>query len=439
MFNCHQEQLSNGLIILRIPMPAVKSLTAMTLVNVGSRFERPVEYGLAHVVEHMVFKGTKQYPDRLKMAIELDGIGANSNAFTSKEYTGFYVTVASHHYETSLKILKELIFAPLLRQQDLEQEKQVIIEEIRMRYDSPEDYIAEEFERLIYQGSGLEHPISGSVESVINLKTEFVRSFLDSWYGLGNIVLVLAGDAKLLNQPEFLKTTKKIFSAQPTAKQNEWAKKRQTLLKAPPISNQRLLVSHRETAQAHLTLGWPALKRDDPQRYVLSVLSVVLGGNRSSRLFNTVRENKNLAYYVHADVDQYHDVGLFGACAGVNLDRVQEGIEATVKEFYKLATGLEPVKSAELKKAKDYLTGKMILGLEDSQSVAYYYGLHKMLLNRVEDPEEVNQKIQQVTIAEVQELAKKLIQPKQLRLGVIGPENKLEKINQVWLDQVDQV
>ena len=439
MFNCHQEQLPNGLVILRIPMPAVKSLTAMTLVNVGSRFEQPTEHGLAHVVEHMVFKGTKQYPDRLKMAIELDGVGASSNAFTSKEYTGFYVTVASRHYETSLKILKEMIFAPLLRRQDLEQEKQVIIEEIRMRHDSPENYIAEEFERLIYQGSGLEHPISGSAESVINLKAGLVRNFLDSWYGLGNIVLVLAGDAELLKQPKFLNTAKKIFSAQPTAKQNEWAEKRRVLLKTLPMSNQRLLVSHRKTAQAHFTLGWPALKRNDPQRYVLSVLSVVLGGNRSSRLFNTVRENKNLAYYVHAEVDQYHDIGLFGACAGVNLDRIQEGIEATVKEFYQIASGADPIKSAELQKAKDYLAGKMILSLEDSQSVAYYYGLRKMLLDRVEDPEEVTEKIQQVTKAEVQALAKQLIQPKQLRLGVIGPENKLKKINQAWLDQVDQV
>jgi predicted Zn-dependent peptidase len=188
-----------------------------------------------------------------------------------------------------------------------------------------------------------------------------------------------------------------------------------------------LRVINRSTAQAHFVLGWPALKRNDPQRYVLSVLSTVIGGNRSSRLHQSVREDLGLAYYVYSDVDQYHDAGLLGVSAGVNIERVEKALEVTLQEHYQLAIGKNPITKEELSKAKDYLTGEFILSLENSLSVARYYGLDYLLLDEFDEPETVIEKIQVVTLDQVHALAQKLLKPEQLRLAVIGPFNDQQK------------
>ncbi len=421
MFQHQLQQLDNDLIIIKTPMPAVKSITAMALINTGSRFEKPDELGVAHFLEHLVFKGTRKYPDRLKLAIKLDSVGASSNAFTSKEYTGFYVTAASKHLPLSLDVLQQLIFAPLLRKVDVIHERSVIKEEIKMHQDSPNDFIAEEYERMAYQGSGLEHPISGSLEAVSQVEAQDLSSFLDQWYGLGNMVLVLAGDAKYLQESDCKTKVERVFARQPASREDHRQEKIKSFLGAEPYSQERLLVVNKETAQAHFVLGWPALKRNDPQRYVLSVLSTVIGGNRSSRLFNVVREQRGLAYYVYSDIDQYHDGGMLGASAGVNVDKVEEGITATLEQYQQLASGEQSVSESELKKAKDYLTGRILLGLEDSRSVAHYYGLKKILLDKIEDPDQVVKQIQAVTFEQVQQLASKIIRPGQVKLAVVGP------------------
>jgi predicted Zn-dependent peptidase len=428
MFTPAIDQLKSGLKVIKVPMSSLKSVTCMAVVNAGSRYEQPNQQGMAHFLEHLVFKGTKQFPDRLELARKLDSVGADSNAFTSKEYTGYYVTTASDYLAIGLQVIKELLFAPLLKPSDVQHEKKVVIEEIKMVEDTPNHHIANLFEKTTYQGTGLAHDISGPPETVQNFEADQLREFLNSWYGLSNMSLVIAGDAQVVSSRATSQLVQEVFAHTPEERVNHQRKDLQNYFADQVMSNQQLTIEPKETAQAHFVLGWPALERGHPQRYVLSVLSTILGGNRSSRLFNEIREKRGLAYYIWADIDQYHDVGLIGAQGGLNSNKVSEGIEATIDQFWSIARGKSKVSPAEVKEAKDYLTGRMLLGLEDSQSVAKYYGLKDILLDKIEDPDQIVGRIQAVTTDQVNQLAGQLIQPGELRLAIIGDLKGHQKI-----------
>jgi predicted Zn-dependent peptidase len=460
MFQPQVNQLTTGLKMIRIPMPALKSVTCLVVVNVGSRYEQEQQQGLSHLIEHLVFKGTEKFPSSLQLATTIDSIGANCNAFTSKEYTGFYVTAAADQVELGLTMLQQLLLKPLLKPSALEQEKKVVLEELHMIHDSPSRYISDLFEQLVYQGSGLAHQIVGSESSLQQLSRQQVQGFMHAWYGLGNMTLVLAGDTNTVLAEELLPKVEAIFSQAPSQRQNhgkkelksyfhDWSlpgekglfgqqskesarqklqeparQKLEVTEQEPGQSepqSQRLSVEYRQTAQAHFVLGWPTFKRLDPRRYALSVLSTVIGGNRSSRLFHEVRERLGLAYYIWSDVDQYHDIGILGAEGGVNADQVGAGIEATIGQFWQLAQGEKPAQPQEVQQAKDYLVGKTVLSLEDSLSVAKYFALKDVLLNKLEDPDQVLKRIQAVTTEQVNQLAAELVRANQLRLAVIGP------------------
>lgn len=430
MFKIKKQQLESGIKVVFVPMPALKSVTTLLLVNTGSRYEEPTEYGLAHLLEHLVFRGTHKYPDSLTLSIALDSIGASSNAFTAKEYTGFYVTAASSHLEFCLEMLRELVFFPLIRDEDVEQEKAVVIEEIKMHRDSPEDFIADEFEQAVYQGSSLEHPISGSIESVSVQTSKSLQAFLNKWYGLENLTLVIAGDKDALTKKNLLKNIDNIFSDKNSfedrlcgkidLRANHHLERRQGFFAENCFSTKKTVKRKRDTEQAHLVMGWPALKRDDSQRYVLTVLATVMGGNRSSRLFQTIREQANLAYYIYADVDQYQDAGLLGVSAGLNSKKVEQGIDLIKNEFGQLITGKKPIIQEELNRAQAYLTGRVTLSLESSRAVAQHYGLSWLLLNRIEEPQDVIGGIKSVTLDQLHSLATKIISADELRVAVVS-------------------
>lgn len=430
MLKIKKQTLGSGMKVIYVPMPAVKSITTLLLVNTGSRYEESTEQGLAHLLEHLVFRGTQKYPDSLSLSIALDSIGASSNAFTAKEYTGFYVTAASLHLEFCLKMLRELVFFPLIRPEDVEQERAVVIEEIKMHRDSPEDYIADEFEQMVYQGSSLEHPISGSIESVSLQTASSLQKFLHKWYGLENLTLVIAGDKKVLDESDLSNKIDAIFNDKNQFGEDEGKKidkranhhleRRLEFFKDNCFSTKKSIKRKRDTQQAHLIMGWPALKRDDPQRYVLTVLATVMGGNRSSRLFQTIREKANLAYYVFADVDQYQDAGLLGVSAGLNSKKLEQGIELIKNEFNQLITNKKPINQEELERAQAYLTGRITLSLESSRAVAQHYGLSWLLLDRIDEPQDVIKGIRGVTLDQLQSLASKIIRPDELRIAVVS-------------------
>jgi predicted Zn-dependent peptidase len=418
--------LSNGLKLLKIPLNA-ESVTCMVLVNTGSRFESKNVFGIAHFLEHMVFKGTKKYKKANQLASVVDGVGANFNAFTSKEYTGFYVKTAAEHLGLSLEVVSDLVLRPLLRKEDLEKEKGVIIEELNMYKDMPARYIGDLFEEMFFKDAGLSHNIIGNIQSIKSLRQQDFKQFMSSWYQPNNMTLVLAGNSKAIESSKIKKQVKDLFFSSKTRVSNK-SLSIDSYLSKNPVSDKRVSITTKKTEQAHFVLGWPGLNRTSKDKYVLALLSIIMGGNMSSRLFNEVRDKRGLCYYVHSQADFYHDTGIFSASAGVDLSRVDEAIRVVLEEFLALASGKKKVGAKELQKAKDYLIGKMILGFEDSESVAQYFGLRQLLLGRVGEFNEIKEKINQVSLSEIQKLAKQLISRKKTRLAIIGPFDKLDNI-----------
>ncbi|HYD34805.1 MAG TPA: pitrilysin family protein [Vitreimonas sp.] len=413
------DNLPSGLTVLRIPMPSVKSVTVLSLVNTGSRYEEPKEHGIAHFFEHMVFKGTAKYEDAQALSAAVDAVGADFNAFTSKEYTGYYVKSASKDVELALDVISDMLLTPRLRQDDIDREKNVIIEEMNMYMDSPSRHISDVFDQMMFEGSGLGHDVIGNKTTVSALTASDFTKFLQQWYGLGNTILVLAGDSSIVDTDSILAKISDCFSKK--TEERAGKVKLNNYFTQNPISVFKLKVEHKQTEQAHFIFGFPGIDRHNSDRYALTLLSALLGGNMSSRLFSEIREKRGLCYYVHSDVDMYHNSGMFGASAGVDPKRVEEAFKVTIDEFAALVDGRKPVTESEIQKAKDYVAGKMVLGLEDSESVAQYFGMKQLLLGEIEPPEVVLAKLRQVTRDEVEAVAKNLIKPSEIRFAVIGP------------------
>lgn len=422
MVTHHQHTLKNGLPVLLVEMPAVHSITALVLTNTGSRYEVPHQAGIAHFFEHIVFKGTEKYPDPQILASAIDAIGADFNAFTSKEYTGYYVKSASQHLGTSLDVLSDMLLRPLIKQEDIDREKGVIIEEINMYKDNPMYHVSNLFDQMAYADFGLSHDIIGTRETVSNITSTDFRTFLSSWYGLPNMLLVLAGDAKVLKNKKTLDMVEAAFSKMTDESRVKNKVKLDDYFSQKPVSEATLHVENRPTEQAHLVLGWKGIPRgDEGNRHVLSLLGTLMGGNMSSRLFSEVREKRGLCYYVRADVDYYHEVGLVGASAGVDPKRVYQAIEVILSEFAAVAQGKKPVTQDELDRAKEYIRGTLTLSFEDSRSVAQSFGMKELLLDKVESLEESLAKMQAVTLDQVNTLAGTLFKTAQPKLAVIGP------------------
>ncbi len=402
-------------------MASVKSATVLVLSNTGSRYEEREQFGIAHFFEHIVFKGTQSYPTAHDLSSTIDGIGADFNAFTSKEYTGYYVKAAARHLDLSLDVVSDMLLTPKLRQDDIDREKGVIIEELNMYVDMPARHINNIYDQLFYDGSGLAHDIIGTKETISGTTSERFQAFLRKWYGLGNLVVIVAGDASVVDDPKLLKKIEQAFAKGDVSDRANGKQDLSKYLSDSPVSDKRFHLEHRATEQAHFVLGWPGITRTSPEKYAAALLGIILGGNMSSRLFSEVRETRGLCYYVHSDVDMNHDGGNIGASAGVEIGRVEEAIEVTKDVCVSLADGSKPVTKQELEKAKEYAIGKFILSLEDSESVAQTFGMRELLLGEEIDVEELIAKYRAVNLDEVQAVAKKLISSDGMRLALIGP------------------
>ncbi len=421
--------LPSGLTVIRVPMASIESVTVLALVNTGSRYEPKKWWGVSHFLEHMVFKGTQNYPDAQALSSAVDAVGARFNAFTSKEYTGYYVKAASKKTKLALDVVSDMLLTPALRQEDIDREKGVIIEEINMYSDMPAAHISNIFEQMFFSEENLGHDVIGTKDTVSNLKKEDFEAYINQWYGLKNVVLILSGDESVLKKKETLKLIDEMFSKGNGAARH--SEKFSDHLGKHAVQDKKLHVEFRETEQAHFVLGFPGLSRSNPRRHALTLLGVILGGGMSSRLFSEVREKRGLCYYVHTDTEFYHDTGSFGGSAGVDPKRVDEAAEVTIAEFLAVVNGKKPITKEELQKAKEFVAGKFVLDLEDSESVAQYFGMKKLLSNMVETPDELLAKYMAVTLEDVNGVAKEVIKPEELRFAIIGPfkdDARFEKI-----------
>lgn len=422
-------EMDSGLRIVLVPMEGTKSVTTMVMVGVGSRYESKEKSGLSHFLEHMVFKGSAKWPTALELSQVVDGIGADFNAFTSKEFTGFYVKSTSNHLDLALDVLTDMLYTCKLRPSDIEREKGVIIEEINMYNDLPQRKVAEIFDAIMYGDYGLGRRIDGAKETVSSFTKADFQEHLQTWYGLDNTVVVIAGDAKLMKDTDGLvKRVGEHFSKGSALGQI----KAERVLGFADHGQVQLSVEHKTNDQAHFVLGFPSYPVAHTARYAQSLLQVIMGGNMSSRLFTEIREKRGLAYYCRIDVDRFRDTGAYAASAGVDIKRVDEAIKVTMELFEDIkADGAKKITTDELERAKEYLAGSLILSMEGSRNVAQYWAQRIVSGDEVISPRKVLAKVRKVEREELVAVAQEVFDPSKLVFALVGPfedQGKFERL-----------
>lgn len=409
--------LKNGLQAMMIDTKST-SLTTILMVGAGSRFENKKNNGIAHFFEHMAFKGSKKYPNSFVISSTVEGLGGIFNAFTSKDHTGYWIKSTAEHFPTVIDVLSDMVLYPILSPEEIEREKGVIVEEINMYEDTPQRRVGELFESLLYKGNSLGFDIAGSRETVTRFNRETFTDYIKNLYHPENAVLVVAGglgSLKKISISPYLELIEKKFSGWEKGRREDFIKIEEN--QARP----QMLVKYKKTEQAHFSLGFRAFSFHDKRKYALNVLSAILGGGMSSRLFIQVRERRGLCYYISTGSELYDDCGNFVTQAGVvnNLDKIKESVSVILKEHKKVLKG--EITKDELRRAKELIKGRLLLSLEDSASVATFFGTKKLLQNEIETPKEAIKKVEAVKIEEVVTLANNFFTSKTLNFALIGP------------------
>jgi predicted Zn-dependent peptidase len=402
--------LENGLRIITIPDKSSLTTTALILVEAGSKYETKDINGISHFLEHMCFKGTEKRPKSIDISSELDGIGAAYNAFTSMEYTGYYAKAANKHFEKILDVVSDIYLNQLFEQKEIEKERGVIIEEINMYEDLPMRRVQEIFTSLLYGDRPAGWSIAGEKEVVRNLRRENFIDYRDRHYLAQSSIVVLSGN---FDENEAIKQTEKLFSSVKTGRKSpkEKVEERQS---APAV-----LLKSKQTDQSHIVLGVRTCDSLDPRRYAFSLISEILGGGMSSRLFQKIREEMGAAYYVRCESDLYTDHGYLSVSAGVEHAKAKDVAKAVLEEFKRISE--EPVEEKELKRAKEHLVGNLVMELESSDEIAAFHGMQEILSKKLMEPEELIAKIQAVKSEEILEAAKFAFRNEKLNLAGIGP------------------
>jgi predicted Zn-dependent peptidase len=404
-----KDVLPNGLRVLTAPMPQAKSVACFVMLAAGSRYETRETNGIAHFAEHMFFKGTERRPSARDIAGEIDSIGGEFNAFTGKEYTGYYVKCAAEHRDVALDVLVDMLRNSKFDPEEIEREKGVIIEEMNMYFDTPRDYLEGVYDELLYGDQPLGWDIIGTKDTIRNATRETFTGYLDRWYRASRMVAGVAGavgDDVLPRLQELLGDVRDGSTGDPAPV--AWEQK------APQVK-----VFTKQSDQAHVRLGVHSYPIDHPDRYALSVLATVLGGGMSSRLFSEVRERRGLAYYIYGYNQGYTDAGTLFAQGGVDINRIEEAITTVVSEFGRIAA--EPVSEDEIMKAKNFSKGRLVLSLEDPRGSILFGLRSEVLEGRTREPDEVLAGIEAVTVEDVQRVAQDLVRENRLNLAVIGP------------------
>jgi predicted Zn-dependent peptidase len=410
MATFHLEHLDNGLRILTAPMESAQSVTCAIMLAAGSRYETPDTNGIAHFSEHMFFKGTEKRPTARDISKEIDAIGGEFNAFTGKEYTGYYVKCAAESRDIALDVLVDMLRNSKFEPDEIEREKGVIIEEMNMYYDTPRDFIGGVYEELLYGDQPLGWDIIGRKETVRGATRDTFTGYLDRWYKPARMVVGVGGaigDGLHERIQELLGDVAEAPTGEPAS----------TDLSRNGSGPVKLHT--KQSDQAHICLGVYSYPLEHPDRYVLQVLSTILGGGMSSRLFTEVRERRGLAYYVFGINHSYTDAGSLFAQAGVDINRIDDAVSTTAAELRKVAE--EPIPGDELEKARSFAKGRFVLQLETSQGLIMFGLRREVLESRTPDPEEVLAELDKVTAEDVQRVARDLIENQALRLAVIGP------------------
>lgn len=402
--------LKNKITLLTVPVKEIESATLMILFKTGSRQENDENAGISHILEHMFFKGTKNRPNPSTIAKQADALGAEMNAFTGKEYTGYYIKLNSRHLNKGIDLLSDMILNPLFDKAELEKERGVILQELNMYRDNPSFYIHEMLEEIAF-GHNLGRSIIGYEKSIKKIKTSDLRRYKKDNYIGKNTVISLAGKF----ETKHIKLIEKSFCLKPGDKKNNFSEKEAF------AGKYKLNVQERETDQIHLNMALNGFSYNSKEFFAQHILAIILGGNMSSQLFEAVREKSGLAYSIYATDATFCDSGALVVGAGLDKANMSKAFSVIFKILKNIKKG---VSKSELKRAKDYAIGKMILALEDSETLAAHYGKQILLRDKIISNEEVFKKINALQPEDIKRVANKIVKYNKLSVAAIGPFNK---------------
>jgi len=387
-----------------------KAVTVLVLAGAGSRYEDQKLRGISHFLEHMFFKGADRYKNTKEVSETIDGVGGEFNAFTGKEYAGYYVKVASENVRVACDVLSDMLLNSKFEQEEIDKERGVILEEYNMYQDTPMYQIGWNFENLVFGDQPLGWDQIGTKELISSVMHDDFVEYKKKLYTTDNMVVAVVGNIKneeatsLIEEYFDMETSEKNLDFKPLNLE---------------MDGGRVSMRNKKTEQAHIAVGFPGYAEKHPDHWALKILSVMLGGNMSSRMFLGVREAKGLAYYIHTSTDNYMDGGDIVTNAGVDLKRMEDAVKGIIEEYRKVRD--EEITEDELKKAKAYLKGKMVLNLEDSEEYAHLLAKYELLHGQVKLPDEVAKLIEGVKVSDVKRVAQDLFKEDKMKFAVIGP------------------
>ena len=405
--------LSNGLKIITAPIQNSLTTTVLVLTKTGSKYETKDINGISHFLEHLCFKGTEKRPNSRKISEELDGLGAQYNAFTGQEYTGYYAQAESRHFKKVLEIVSDIYLNATLPSEEIEKERGVIIGEIEMYEDSPQREVWDLFMNVLYGDQPAGWSIIGNRKNIRQINRSDIVDYRKKNYVASSTIVVVAGKYD----------EKKVISEITDKFKNISKYKKHIKKKTKDVQKKNnVLIKTKKTSQTHLILGFRAYKSDHKDNVVLSVLAGVLGGGMSSRLFHRIRDQLGAGYYIKSDLDVFTDHGFLAIYTGVDNKRVSEIIKAILVEASLVKNNL--ISEEELKKVKNYLIGNLFASVETSSAKAQFYGLEEMLERKLRTPKEYANEIQAVSANDIKRVAKNIFKTQKVNLSLIGPFTK---------------
>ena len=408
-------EFDNGLKLVSAHLPAMSSVAVGIWAQVGGRYESKKRAGISHYLEHLLFKGTKTRSCmQIKQAIE--GVGGSFNAFTGEEFTCYYVKARAKYLPLSFEILSDMVLHATLANEDVEKERGVILEEIKMEMDIPMHFVNELLNTLLWPNHPLGMELAGTAETVGKIRRSDLVCHRDDYYHPANLFVVAAG---ALRHEDLLRQARRFFLRFPAKSPSRFEKAR-VIPKGPVTKFQ-----FKKTAQTHLSIGLHGLPRQHPDEYALGLLHVLLGANMSSRLFQEVRENRGLAYEIGTHLRRFTDTGAFLINAGVEASKTVEAISVILKELKKVARRSVP--KAELDRAKEYFIGQTLLALEDTMDHMLWLGEPLVTLNRLYTVEEVLRSVKRVQAGDIRRVAHSIFSQEALHLAMIGPQKDKDR------------
>ncbi len=409
--------LENGIRIITSEMPQMQSVATTVYIKAGSRNETPQINGISHFLEHMLFKGTEKYPEQAEIAKAIEGVGGQLNAWTDQDHTAYWNLLPAQFAKNGFEVLSQMIFHSNLDEKAIDRERGVIIEEINRRNDDPSSHVYEILISLMWPDQPLGWPVIGTKENILAIKRQDFQDYMDNLYHGNSIVVSVAGNIK---HEEVVTIFSDLFKV---AKLNNSAKPKGAIEKQ---TEPKVSIFFKKTDQAHLALGVRGFSYSDPDRYAWNLLNTILGQGMSSRLFLNIREEKGLAYHISSGVESYEDTGLLIVHAGLNLEKLNDAVVAICNEFVKL----RDIKIAddELRRAKDFVKGMMSLSMDDTDNVSSWYGRQELFMPEIQNPDQVMEKIEKLTVEDLQRVAGRIFTNENLNLAIIGPFEDAESI-----------